>query len=125
MVLDGVTYLPFAVLDEYATGLVLIGVHGFFIPFIVVGRTSLLQAHVPVERLGKVFALVGVTVAGMTSVSGAASGWIAEQTSPRTLFLLAGLFGALCGVVGWVRSGERLRGRAPAEESVPATTPRS
>jgi hypothetical protein len=110
MVMDGLTYVPFAFLEDFSTAMVLIVVHGFFIPFIVVGRTSLLQAHVPVAMRGKVFALVAVTVTGMTALSAVASGWIARATSPHVLFGLAGGFGALCGAVGLAV----LRGRLAA-----------
>jgi MFS family permease len=114
MVLDGLTYLPYVWLDDYPLSLVVIVAHGFFIPLIVVGRTSLIQRHVPAERHGKVFALVNITVVGMTAVSAALSGWIAELTNPQVLFGIAGVFGALCGVGGfilwrWREPVERLR----------------
>ncbi len=101
MIMDGLTYLPFIWIDDYPLALVAIVVHGVFIPLIVVGRTSLIQRHVPPERHGKIFALVNITVIGMTALSAAASGWIAEVTSPKVLFGLAGVFGALCGIVGF------------------------
>ena len=101
MTLDGLTYVPFFWVRSYATALVLIFVHGLFIPAIVVGRTSLLQHHVPEGRRGKVFSLVHLTVAGMTALSALASGAIAEATDAPTLFLLAGVFGTLCGVAGF------------------------
>jgi DHA3 family macrolide efflux protein-like MFS transporter len=105
MLLDGLTYLPFAFLSDFRPALLLIALHGFFIPFIVVGRTSLLQSHVPEDRRGKVFALVATTVTGMTAVSALASGWIARATSPQALFAIAGTFGAVCGVgaLAWWR----------------------
>jgi DHA3 family macrolide efflux protein-like MFS transporter len=100
MVLDGLTYLPFVWIADYRLALAAIVLHGVFIPFIVVGRTSLIQQHVPRERLGKVFALVNITVIGMTAISAALSGWIAQACGPQVLFGLAGGFGALSGVVG-------------------------
>jgi MFS family permease len=102
MTLDGLTYVPFFLVRSYPLALALIFVHGLFIPWIVVGRTALLQQHVPQERRGQVFSLVYVTVAGMTALSALAAGAIAEATDAPTLFLLAGVFGALCGVVGFV-----------------------
>jgi len=101
MIMDGLTYLPFIWIADYPLSLAAIALHGLFIPLIVVGRTSLLQRHVPPERHGKVFALVNITVIGMTALSAALSGVIAEATSPRVLFGLAGTFGALCGVLGF------------------------
>jgi len=101
MVMDGLTYLPYVWLDDYAVSLVVIALHGAFIPLIVVGRTTLIQRHVPRERHGRVFALVGITVIGMSALSAALSGWIAEWTGPRALFGLAGVFGAFCGILGF------------------------
>jgi DHA3 family macrolide efflux protein-like MFS transporter len=100
MALDGLTYVPFFWVRSYPLALALIFVHGAFIPWIVVGRTSLLQAHVPEERRGRVFALVHLTVAGMTALSALGAGWIAEAVGARGLFLVAGVFGAACGLVG-------------------------
>ncbi len=50
MVLDGLTYVPFFWVRSYALALPLIFLHGLFIPWIVVGRTTLLQQHVPEAR---------------------------------------------------------------------------
>jgi MFS family permease len=124
MVMDGLTYLPLAWIEDFPLALAAMVLHGFFIPFIVVGRTSILQLHVPPGRRGNVFALVGVTVAGMTALSAVASGAIAEATSPRSLFLLAGVFGALCGLVGFLWIGGRLATPSPvpaASNSRPPT----
>jgi MFS family permease len=102
MVLDGLTYIPFFWVRSYPLALALILVHGLFIPWIVVGRTALLQHHVPEARRGKVFALVHLTVAGMTALSALAAGWVAQAAGAPALFLLAGAFGTLCGVAGFV-----------------------
>jgi MFS family permease len=102
MVLDGLTYVPFFWVRSWPLALALVFVHGLFIPCIVVGRTSLLQSHVPEERAGKTFALVHLTVAGMTAVSALASGAVASAIGSRGLFLAAGGFGALCGLAGLV-----------------------
>ena len=101
MVFDGLTYLPFVWVGGYSPALAWIVLHGTCIPFIVVGRTSLIQRHVPASHHGKVFALVGITVVGMTAVSCALSGFVAAATSPRALFGIAGVFGALCGFAGF------------------------
>ncbi len=108
MVMDGLTYIPFLWIADYVPALLLITAHGVFIPFIVVGRTSLLQVHVPEERRGKVFALVNLTVLGMTSLSALACGWIAQAAGTRVLFGIAGVFGALSGFAGMRWVGARL-----------------
>ena len=101
MVFDGLTYLPFIWIATYGVSLPWILLHGICIPFIVVGRTSMIQRHVPSEYHGKVFALVAITVIGMTAISCALSGFVAAATSPRALFGIAGVFGALCGIAGF------------------------
>ncbi len=102
MIFDGVTFLPFVWAASYASSLPWIVLHGVGIPFLVVGRTSLIQRHVPAHLHGKVFALVGITVIGMTAVSCALSGFIAAATSPRMLYGIAGVFGTLCGLAGCI-----------------------
>jgi MFS family permease len=100
MALDGATYVPLFWIDSYPVALVTVFLHGLVIPAIVVGRTSLLQGHVGEGRTGKAFALVHLTVAGMTALSALASGFLAEAIGARGLFLAAGVFGTLCGVLG-------------------------
>jgi MFS family permease len=100
MFLDGITYVPFLFLSTYPQFLVAIFLHGLTIPLITVGRTTLIQRHYPRQRLGRIFALVAITVQGFTALSalatGAALGWL----EPRELFFIGGLCGAVCGVVG-------------------------
>ena len=100
LVLDGLTYLPFLWLPSYPLLVAAILIHGVFIPWIVVGRTSLLQGWVPAAARGRVFALVGLTVSGMSALSAALSGWLAEAVGARGLFGLAGVLGALTGLAG-------------------------
>jgi DHA3 family macrolide efflux protein-like MFS transporter len=104
MALDGLTYVPFFWVRTYPVALALIFVHGLFIPWIVVGRTTLIQQRVPEERQGQVFSLVNLTVQGMTALSALVAGRIAQACGAPTLFLLAGVFGTLCGVAGLVAS---------------------
>lgn len=119
MALDGLTYLPFAWIEDFHVGLVAIACHGLCIPAIVVARTSLLHLHVPPQRRGQAFGLVSMTVAGMTALSALACGWVAHVASPRALFLLAGLLGTACGVVGAWRLGGRLAALQPRHAGSP------
>ncbi len=121
LVLDGATYLPFVWLDGYAALVATILVHGLFIPVIVIVRTTLLQAEVPEERRGQVFALVHVTVTGMTALSCLGAGWLAEHFGVRALFAVTGVLATVSGIVGWAwlardldlaHAGRRLEGSA-------------
>lgn len=108
MVLDGLTYVPFFWVRDYGVAVALIFVHGLFIPWIVVGRTAWIQQHVPEGRRGQVFALVNLTVQGMTALSALVAGAVAQAHGAPTLFLAAGVLGAACGVAGtFVRSLRR------------------
>ena len=83
MLFDGLTYVPFFWVRSYPLALVLVFVHGLCIPAIVVARTSLLQQHVGDARAGKVFALVHLTVSGMTALSAIVAGAIAARARAR------------------------------------------
>ncbi len=106
--MDGATYLPFLAflsgdVRSYGLSLALIAFHGLFIPLITVTRTSLIQELVPPERLGRVFALVNLTVVGFMALSSFATGALGEALEAPWLFGLAGAGGALSGLVGaWV-----------------------
>ena len=106
--MDGATYLPFLVflgedVRSYGLSLALIAVHGLFIPLITVTRTSLIQEIVPDERLGRVFALVNLTVVGFMALSSFTTGALGEVLEAPWLFGLAGAGGALSGILGaWV-----------------------
>lgn len=114
MVMDGLTYIPVLWIPSYPLVLVLIVVHGFFIPFIVVGRTTLVQMHVPDAKRGKVFALVNLTVMGVTSLSALTCGLVVAWLGPRALFGIAGVFGALSGFLGMYWVGARFAQVRPA-----------
>ncbi|MBZ0138139.1 MAG: MFS transporter [Planctomycetes bacterium] len=100
MFLDGITYIPFLFLETFPQFLIAIFIHGLTIPFITVGRTTLIQRHYPRERLGRIFALVAITVQGFTALSALATGLALGWIGPRELFFFGGACGAICGVVG-------------------------
>lgn len=103
--MDGATYLPFLAflaLRSYGPALLLIFVHGLFIPLITVTRTSLIQEIVPPAYLGRIFALVNLTVVGFMALSSFTTGALGEVLDAPWLFGLAGAGGALSGVLGWL-----------------------
>ena len=109
MIADGLTYIPFFWVPGYKPALALIVAHGIFIPCIVVARTSLVQQHVAPRHRGRVFALVNLTVLGVTSISALLCGALASTVGARGLFLGAGILGAVSGLVGIPWMGARLR----------------
>ncbi len=107
MILDGLTYVPFLWLTTFEAFLVAVFVHGLTIPLITVGRTTLIQKHYPRERLGRIFALVAITVQGFTALSAFATGLALQYIGPRELFFWGGALGAACGVIGLSFKGLR------------------
>ncbi len=99
-ILDGITFLPFGWIRSYHAAVALMVLHGCFIPLIVVSRTALIQSYVPDHDRGKVFSIVSMTVQGTTAFSALLAGWVIGWSDPPTLFVAAGIMGALCGVVG-------------------------
>jgi len=104
VIMDGATYMPlvgFLYWDSYWLSLLLILVHGFFIPFITVTRASIIQEIVPATHLGRVFAMVNLTVVGFMALSSFSTGILGETLAPPWLFFLAGAGGAFSGLIGW------------------------
>jgi MFS family permease len=105
IVMDGATYLPFVSFlgsNSYPLALLLIFVHGLFIPLITVMRTSLIQETVPATHLGKVLAMVNLAVVGFMALSSFTTGVLGEVLAPPILFTLAGAGGAISGLIGWM-----------------------
>ena len=50
---------------------------------------------------GRLFALVNVTVFGMTGISAGLTGLAVEWLAPGTLFLFVGIAGTLAGALGF------------------------
>ena len=77
-------------------------IHSFAIPLLTVSRASLIQDIVPSTMTGRVFALVNLAVVGIAALSAGASGFALELLGARMLFLIIGIGGAVCGIVGWI-----------------------
>jgi len=101
ILLDGFTYLPFLIVRNYSVALLLILIHGFFIPWITVSRTTLIQHHTDQNYLGRVFALIQLTVLGFTSLSSLFTGIIGDLIPIPLIFFMPGFLGTLTGVVSF------------------------
>lgn len=105
MLYDGLSFIPILFVDKlgihplHAT-IGIIFLHSIGIPFIQVTRTTLIHAIVPNHMQGRIFAMINLAVIGMTSLSVAVTGIVAEFIAPQTIFLIIGIGGALCGVTG-------------------------
>ncbi len=100
--MDGITYVPFLFINNYYLSLLMILIHGFFISFITVPRTTLIQEYVPERYVARVFALIQLTVVGFMALSSFTTGVLGEFIKPPFLFFLGGSGGALLGVIAFL-----------------------
>jgi len=102
IVLDGLTFIPYAFCSTIGQLGIAQFVHALFIPLIIIPRTVMIQRTVPAHLHGRAFALVNVTVFGMMALSSGMVGGLAEWVSPSRLFLVLGSIGALPGLIGFL-----------------------
>lgn len=95
--LDGITYMPLLWMRDPIELTILIFFHAMFVPPIIVFRTSLIQELVPKGMQGRVFALINLSVMGVTSLSIGASGILCDLWGSH---ILIGVWGLLAGLVG-------------------------
>jgi hypothetical protein len=101
IILDGVTYIPFYFCRTLSHVQLALFVHALVVPLIIIPRTVLMQQSVPGRHHGRLFALVNVTVFGMTGISAGLTGLVIEHVAPPTLFLIVGILGVIPGVMGF------------------------
>lgn len=101
MVLDGLTYSVFYSVQSIFLAWFLIFIHGIGIPMITISRTAMIQKYADQRYHGRLFSMVHLAVVGVTALSAAAIGAIAEIMEPRVIFLIIGILAASCGVAGW------------------------
>lgn len=100
--MDGLTYVPFILLKSYTPALIMIFIHGIFIAFITVPRTTLIQEYVNKNLTARVFALVQLTVVGFMALSSFTTGALGEIFTPPLLFFLGGTGGTLSGILAFL-----------------------
>jgi MFS family permease len=101
IVLDGLTFIPLAFCRTLPQLQLALFIHAMAIPLIIIPRTVLIQRTVPGPLHGRTFALLNMTVFGMTAISAAVIGTLAERVAPQVLFIVFGAIGALPGLAGF------------------------
>ncbi len=101
MILDGFTFIPLYFVPDIGWMAAAIIFHSLSIPLIMVPRSSLIQEGIPAQMQGRFFALVNLTVIGMTALSSAATGVACQTWGVRTVFLIIGCGGGICGMLGF------------------------
>ena len=74
--------------------------HGIGIPFLIISRVSIMQKHIPEKLLGRIFAIISISIISMTAVSSGMIGVMAEFFDIKTIFLIFGILASICGVAG-------------------------
>ena len=77
-------------------------IHGIGIPFLIISRVSIMQKNIPEKLLGRIFAIISVSILSMTAVSSGIIGLLTEFMSIHEIFLLFGLMAGLCGLAGLI-----------------------
>ncbi|HUX08340.1 MAG TPA: MFS transporter [Acidobacteriota bacterium] len=111
---DGITHVPLMFLREPELVFLTMFAHGLSIPAILVTRTTMVQEMVPKEYQGRAFALINMTVKGVTALSIGATGFIAATIGANTIFGVWGLTAASLGPIGWAVSSLREAGPGTA-----------
>ena len=104
MLWDGLTYALFFWVQSVPMALCIIIFHGMGIPIITVSRTTILQKYTPNRYHGRLFAMVHLAVSGMTAISTAFVGMMAEVISIHIVFFVFGIGGTLTGLIGFFKS---------------------
>jgi MFS family permease len=100
MILDGITYSLLFLVTTYTQTCILIFIHGIGIPMITIARTTIIQRSAPRHYRGRVFSMVNLSVMGVTAISAALIGPLAEAIPIGTIFLAIGIGAAVCGLIG-------------------------
>jgi len=102
IVLDGITFLPLLWVTSFWGAWWTIAVHSLVIPLIVIPRPTLIQRIVPPDFHGRVFSMISVAVTGLSAVSVALTGVVAERVPGDVVFGAIAVLGAACGLAGWL-----------------------
>jgi len=107
MILDGITYSVMYFAGSVSFVIVFIIIHGIGIPMITIARTAIIQKHAPNKFHGRLFSMVHLSVIGVTALSSAVVGIVANYIDVKTIFLAIGIGAALCGVLGYLNKDLR------------------
>lgn len=102
MVMDGITFIPLYFIKTLPLLWIVIVIHSLAIPLLMVPRASMIQKIVPPQMTGRIFALINMAVVGMSAISAGLAGFALQAYGAPTVFLVIGICGGLCGVIGWI-----------------------
>ena len=101
IIADGLTYSMLFFIQTPISALLLLFIHGIFIPLITISRTTIIQKIVPDSIRGRVFAISYMAVMGTTALSIGLVGFALEYISTQILFLFIGFGASLTIIIGF------------------------
>lgn len=101
IMLDGITFLPLLWVTSFWGMFITIVFHAMAIPMLIVARPTIIQNIVPTEMQGRIFSMMSVGVFGLTAVSIAATGALAEIIPINIIYGIIAVLAASTGVMGW------------------------
>ena len=69
------------------------------------GKTNIIDSivkHIPEKMLGRIFAIISISILSMTAVSSGMIGVMAEFFAIKTIFLIFGILAGACGIAGLI-----------------------
>jgi len=100
MIIDGLTFSFLYFINSVPVVMGMIIIHALGIPMITISRTAIIQKYVPNRLQGRVFSMIHLAVVGLTGVSSALIGIMADIIHIQTVFLVIGFGAAACGIIG-------------------------
>ena len=97
---DGLTFALLFFAKSLMIAISIILIHGIFIPFIIISRTTLIQRIIPIEFQGRIFSMFFMALMGSTGISILITGYIIDfLIPPDFLFLTIGLLGGASSLI--------------------------
>ena len=100
IVLDGLTYFPMYYVNSDVMLWIVLFCHGLVIPMIIIPRPTIIHLIAPKDYHGRIFSMISIAVVGLTAISVALTGIIAEVVSIRLIFAWIAILAAITGALG-------------------------
>ena len=100
--IDGVSFCLYYFIENMTQMYILSFCHGIGIPLLIISRVAMMQKNIPEKLLGRIFAIISISIISMTAVSSGIIGLASDIFDIQTIFLFFGSMAGLCGIVGFL-----------------------
>ena len=98
--IDGASFCLYYFVENIDQLNLLSVIHGIGIPFLIISRVSIMQKHIPEKLLGRIFAIISISIVSMAAVSSGIIGVMADFFDIKTIFLIFGILAGATGIAG-------------------------